>query len=92
MTYLDSQIKFLKSYDFMRLGHAISSAQWQAVAMATRRMEKSATECEYPDFAKWFKAIRQCAQGSNKSEALQIMTLVTQRRVKLLNELKKDEK
>ena len=39
-------IKFIKGYDFMRLGQAISHQQWQAAAMIIRRMEMQAKKPE----------------------------------------------
>lgn len=83
----DEQIKFLKSFDFMRLGHAIEAGNWQAVAMATRRMALSAKNCELNEFERWFTGIRQCAMSHNRQEALSLMVLVTNKRVKYLNSL-----
>lgn len=90
------QIAFLKSMDFLKLGQSIQHENWQVVLMCTKRMETNAKECEMEEFLRWFTGIRQCAFHRNRAEALQLMTLVTGKRVQYLNiihsgeEVKKD--
>ena len=44
------QIIFLRSYDFLRLGQAISNQNWGAAGMWAQKMQKQATELDLPDF------------------------------------------
>lgn len=81
-------INFLKGYDFMRLGQAISHKQWQAAAMTIRRMELQAKKPGLEMFARQFAGIRQAVMRKDEKEALQILALVTAKRVQLLKEMK----
>ena len=83
-------IKFIKGYDFMRLGQAISHHQWQAAAMTIRRMEMQAKKPELAGFARQFAGIRQAIMRQNEREAKQILAQVTVKRVNMLKELQKD--
>jgi len=83
--FSDEQISFLKSLDFLKLGQSIQHENWQVVLMCTKRMENGAKECGMEEFLHWFTGIRQCAFQRNKASALQLMTLVTGKRVQYLN-------
>lgn len=78
---------FIKSYDFMRLGQAIHRGQWQSAAMTIRRMDLQAKKLELTAFARPFAGLKQAIACKNVQEAKQILTAVTTRRVKLLEEL-----
>lgn len=78
---------FIKSYDFMRLGQAIHRGQWQSAAMTIRRMDQQAKKLELTAFARPFAGLKQAIACKNVQEAKQILTAVTARRVKLLEEL-----
>lgn len=85
-------IKFIKGYDFMRLGQAISHQQWQAAAMTIRRMEMQAKKPELEGFARQFAGIRQAIMRKDEHEAKQILALVTAKRVAMLKKLQEEEK
>ena len=77
--------EFLKSPDFMRLGQSISHASWQAAGMCASRMQKNAKEADIHDFDRQLIGIKQCIANRNKSEALNILALITAKRVQLIN-------
>lgn len=81
----EEQLKILRGYDFMRLGQSINSGKWQTVAIITKSLAKKLSDVGITEFDRWLTGIRQCANGRNKAEALQLMTLVTNRRVQLIN-------
>ena len=85
-------IKFIKGYDFMRLGQAISHQQWQAAAMIIRRMEMQAKKPELETFARQFAGIRQAIMRKDGREAKQILALVTAKRVTMLKKIQEEEK
>ena len=85
-------IKFIKGYDFMRLGQAISHQQWQAAAMIIRRMEMQAKKPELEGFARQFAGIRQAIMRKDGREAKQILALVTAKRVAMLKKIQEEEK
>ena len=83
----DAHKAFLNSFDFMRLGQAISSNNTQIAVMAARGLEAASREAELPDFERLLSSIRLAMISGNNVEALDIMTQLTARRVKLLNEV-----
>ena len=85
-------IKFIKGYDFMRLGQAISHQQWQAAAMIIRRMEMQAKKPELEGFARQFAGIRQAIMRKDGREAKQILAVVTAKRVAMLKKIQEEEK
>ncbi len=84
-------IKFIKGYDFMRLGQAITHQQWQAAAMTIRRMEMQAKKPELSCFARQFAGIRQAIMRKDANEAKQILAVVTARRVAMLKVIQEEE-
>lgn len=76
--------EFLKSKDFMKLGQAITHKNKQVAVLTANRLLKNCTEAGVEGFDKNFTAIRQCIMTTNYIEALNILTLVTAKRVKLL--------
>ena len=85
MNYTESQMKFLKSLDFMKLGQAINRGQWQAAAMTVRRLDMQAKEAGMEDFVRNFTGIRQCINRKDGQEAKQILAVVINKRAKHLN-------
>ena len=84
-------IQFIKGYDFMRLGQAVSHHQWQAAAMTIRRMEMQAKKPELAGFARQFAGIRQAIMRKEEREAKQILAQVTAKRVRMLEQIQKEE-
>ena len=84
-------IKFIKGYDFMRLGQAITHQQWQAAAMIIRRMEMQAKKPELEGFARQFAGIRQAIMRKDGREAKQILALVTAKRVAMLKKIQEEK-
>lgn len=85
-------IQFIKGYDFMRLGQAISHQQWQAAAMTIRRMEIQAKKPELAGFARQFAGIRMAIMRKDEREAKEILAQVTARRVRMLKEIQSSER
>ena len=77
--------KFLKSYDFMKLGQAINHSQWQAAAMIIGRMTRKAKELGLDTFDRQFTGIRQAVNRKNSQEAKQILSVVISKRVNMIN-------
>lgn len=77
--------KFLKSFDFMRLGQAINNESWQLAAMIIQRMDKESKACGINDFDKYFKSLRISVNRRNKAECKNILSMVVGRRVHLLD-------
>ena len=84
--------QFIKGYDFLRLGQTISHHQWQAAAMTIRRMEMQAKKPELETFARQFAGIRQAIMRKDEREAKQILALVTAKRVRMLEQIMKEER
>lgn len=85
----EEQIAFLRSFDFMKLGNAINMGNKKVAMLTIKKMQANATNAEINVFDKWFQSLRGCVMSGTKSESLQIMTLITQKRVQLLNSLDK---
>lgn len=77
-------IAFLKSYDFMRLGNLVQQKNWNAAHMAVRRLKEQSEALELQDFARHFANIQRCLGSADQTSILNILTLVTTRRVQLL--------
>ena len=80
----EEQIAFIKSYDFMRIGQAVSHGQWQSAAMTIRRMEIKARELELTEFARPLAGLKQAIMRREEAQAKQILSLVVAKRVQLL--------
>ena len=76
---------FLRSYEFMQLGQAINRKQWQAAGMKIQKMSAKAKKLGMCGWENQFLGIKQNIARKNDQEALQILSLVTTKRVKLLN-------
>lgn len=83
-TYNEELNKFLHSYDFMKLGQAISHNQWQPAAMTIQRMTRQAKELGITCFDRPFTGLRQAINRKNAEEAKQILATVIAKRVRLM--------
>lgn len=88
-TYLEELTGFLVSFDFMKLGQAVSKGQWEAAMMALRRMEQKAKRLGIRCFDQPFSSLRQAILGRNVQQGKQIMAAVTAKRVRLRETIKK---
>lgn len=83
---------FLNSYDFMRLGQALTQRNQNMAMMIVTHLQQAAEEAGLTDiFGMNLKGIRQCVIGNEMKQALDILTVVTAKRVKLLEEIKNQE-
>lgn len=80
-------VKFLKSYDFMRLGQAINRGQWQSAAMIQRRMEQKVKQLELTTFERPLAGLRQAILRKNVLDAKQMLAGVVAKRARMLNSL-----
>ncbi len=78
------RLEFLKSYDFMKLGQAVSHHNWQAAAMTVQRMQKRVRELELDAFERQFTGIRQCILQKQERQAKDILALVMAKRARML--------
>lgn len=86
-TMTEEQIAFLKGQDFLKLGHNISSGQWNLAMSCVKRMQKQCRELELEGFDRLLAGIQSACRSNNKQEALQLMTQITARRVQLRNRI-----
>lgn len=84
-------IQFIKGYDFLRLGQAISHHQWQSAAMTIRRMEGQVKQLGLDGFVRPFAGIRQAVMRKDEKEAKQILAQVTAKRVRMLEQLRHEK-
>ncbi len=87
-TKRDKVNKFLRSYDFMRLGQAINHGQWQSAAMNIQRMTKMAKELEIAELERPFTGLRQSINRKDLESAKQALAVVINKRVKMLEQEK----
>ena len=93
-SYEDEQIfitdlkDFIRSYEFMRLGQSINHKQWQAAGMKIQKMSKKAKELGITGWELQFRGLRQVIASKNQKEALQILSTVITKRVKVIEILK----
>lgn len=76
---------FIHSYEFMQLGQAVNRKQWQAAGMKIQKMSAKAKELGMTGWSSQFTGMKQNIARKNDREALQILSLMTTKRVKLLN-------
>lgn len=76
---------FIHSYEFMQLGQAIHRKQWQVAGMKIQKMSAKAKKLGMIGWENQFTGIKQNIARKNEKEALQILSLLTTKRVKLLN-------
>ena len=80
---------FLNSYDFMRLGQAISQDNQNMAMMIVTHLQQAASEAGVSDaFDMNLKSIRQCIIGHDVKQAQDILAVVTAKRVRMSEERK----
>lgn len=82
--YLEEVTSFVRSLEFMRLGQAISHKQWQAAAMKANKLTKEIQKLGITGFERPMTGVRQNVNRKNGEEALQALSLIINKRVKLL--------
>lgn len=87
-SYLGELERFLKSYDFMRLGQGINHGQWNTAQMKSAAMNRTAMKLGLMSWSRQLQGIRQAAATKNREEANQLLSLIIARRVKLIELLK----
>lgn len=87
--YVESLSDFLEGFHFMRLGQAIHRGQWDSAIMTMRRMEQTAKCLGMQCLEQNFKGLKQAVMYKNQTQAKQIMVMVTQKRVRIRNEIYK---
>ncbi len=83
--YADAVREYFSSLDFMRLGQALSRKQWQAASMKAMKMSVRARELGCVGIEKQMTGIRMNINSKNADEALQLLSLIVAKRVKILN-------
>lgn len=76
---------FIHSYEFMQLGQAVNRKQWQAAGMKIQKMSAKAKKLGMTGWGNQFMGMKQNIARKNEKEALQILSLITTKRVKMLN-------
>lgn len=83
---------FLDSYDFMRLGQAISHRDQSTAMMIVTHLQKAAEEADLTGlFDQNLRSLRQCIIGGDVKQAQDILAVVTAKRVKLISERQRSE-
>ena len=83
--FVEDVRSFIRSYEFMQLGQAINRKQWQAAGMKIQKMSAKAKKLGMTGWENQFMGMKQNIARKNDQEALQILALMTTKRVKLLN-------
>ena len=83
--FLNDVKTFIHSYEFMQLGQAVNRKQWQAAGMKIQKMSAKAKKLGMTGWENQFMGMKQNIARKNDQEALQILALMTTKRVKLLN-------
>lgn len=79
----DKLQRFLEGSDFMRLGHAIETGNQQAAIMIINGMQRRLEDAECDAFASNLINIRQCIINGAKTDALDILSVMTVRRIQM---------
>ena len=83
--FLNDVKTFIHSYEFMQLGQAVNRKQWQAAGMKIQKMSAKAKKLGMTGWENQFTGMKQNIARKNDREALQILSLMINKRVKLLN-------
>ncbi len=83
---MEEKLKYINNIDFMRIGQAIAYEQWQVAFMTLRRLEQNAREIGFYDFGQQFIGLRYAIQREDIEGAKQILTLITNKRARIINE------
>lgn len=79
-------LEFLKGQDFMKLGKAISSKNWNVAMMTLKRMEQTAAKLELEDMKRNILQIRQAVLAKNVLQGENGLALLVAKRVRLLKQ------
>ena len=79
---------FLNGRDFMKLGQALNSQNWQIAMMTVRRMEQSVKELEITGMERNLTQIRHAILSRNAVEGLNGLTILVAKRVQMLKNRK----
>lgn len=82
--FLTDLKEFINSYEFMRLGQSVNRKQWQAAGMKIQKMSAKAKALGMTGWDQLFTGMRQNIARKNDREALQILSIMIARRVKLM--------
>ena len=83
--------EFIKSKDFMKLGQSIEHNNWQLAGMIAQRMQRNAKSAGVSDFDRQLVMIKQCIGGRQKTEALNALAGIVNKRVKMLSLIQESE-
>ena len=83
--FVDDVKAFMRSYEFMQLGQAVNRKQWQAAGMKIQKMSAKAKKLGMTGWNHQLIGMKQNIARKDEKEALQILALMTTKRVKLLN-------
>lgn len=86
---MEEKLEYINNIDFMRMGQAIAHEQWQVAFMTLRRLEQRAREIGFSDFEQQFVGLRHAIQREDIKEVKQALTLITNKRARIINEEKK---
>ena len=90
--YAEAVKCFLAGQDFMRLGRCIEGKQWHLVSSNSVRIKNHCSELGITCFDNYLIGIRAAVRSQNVSEALQIMSRITAKRVQIRNLLAEEKK
>jgi len=82
-----TKAEFIKCMDFMKLGRAVNSENWQLAAMTAARMNRNCKEAQVTEMELPLSRMRQLVAARQKQEALNCLALITAKRVQLLKQL-----
>ncbi len=81
--YLEKVRTLLLGQGFMRLGHCIQGGSWNLVLSNGRKLKKSCNELGVTCFDRYLDGMRGAAVSQNTTEAVQLMSRITEKRVQL---------
>ena len=84
--------EFLQGTYFMNLGQSINHSSWQSAKMTLDKMRRTANEIGIHDFDHSFISLNMLILNKNKNEALDLMAMITAKRVALLKRLEEENK
>lgn len=82
---MENKLDYIKNIGFMRIGQAIAHKQWKTAAMTLRSLEREAKKVGFSDFDSYFIKLRYAISREDINAAKQILTFITNKRVKILN-------
>lgn len=80
---------FLHSYDFMRIGQAVTKEQWPSAMMTLRRMEQVTRRLGLDGMTRQCGQLRAALNERSKERAKNALALLTQKRVQLLRQIER---